>query len=331
MNFNFKFACLVLAQILLSATCAVAADWQKEIDDLREDVMFLQRQMYRNSENISSSGNTNPQKTDADTANGDIQVKIGEYDELMRKINGRMDTLEHDLKQTNEKLDKINRDMEIRFKILEGRPVPDNLSAPVSMPAGVTHDSPMANAPAKSVSGDSISGSDLEPLRGMEAIPPKDKDAPQPLVPLSDINIQNRTENTSPAPAKSADAETMYQNGKQAYNAGLTDEAEIAFKEVLQQFPKHNLAGNAQFWLGETYLKTGRLEAAKQAFQRGYENYPNGNKAPDSLFKLGVTLARLNDNKNACIVYTSFNGEFPKADAELVKRVKAESDKLKCQ
>lgn len=330
MKFNSKFVYLSLVQILLGTTYVQAADWQKEIENLREDVMVLQRQMYRNSENNTSSGEVNTQKTDADTIKGDIQVKMGEYDELVRKINGRMDTLEHDLKQTNEKLDKINRDMEIRFKILEGRPVPDNLTAPVSMPAGITHDSPMAQSPAKSVTGDTISGSDLEPLKGMEAIPPKDENAPQPLVPLSDINIQDRTENT-PSPAKPADAESLYQGGMQAYNAGLTDEAEIAFKEVLQRFPKHNLAGNAQYWLGETYLKTGRLKEANQAFQKGYENYPNGNKAPDSLFKLGVTLARLNDTKNACIVYTSFSGEFPKANAELLNRVNAEAAKLKCQ
>ena len=123
----------------------------------------------------------------------------------------------------------------------------------------------------------------------------------------------------------------MYQSGIQAYNSGLTDEAEIAFKEILQKYPKHNLAGNAQYWLGETYLKSGDLAKAKQAFKSGYEDYHSGNKAPDSLFKLGVTLERLNDNKSACIIYTSFAGEFPKANAELVKRVNAAKDKLKCQ
>lgn len=330
MKLYSKFAFLSLVSMLFGATHSNAADWQKEIDTLREDIIVLQRQMYRNSENIASPENVNTQKTDSDAIKGDIQVKMGEYDELVRKINGRMDTLEHDLKQTNEKLDKINRDMEIRFKILEGRPIPDNLSAPVSMPVGVTHDSPMADTPAKSIRGDSINGSDLEPLKGMDAIPPKDKNAPQPLVPLSDINIQDRTENTPP-PAKPADAQTMYQNGMQAYKAGLTDEAEIAFKEVLQRFPKHNLAGNAQYWLGETYLKSGRIKEANQAFQDGYEKYPNGNKAPDSLFKLGVTLVALNDTKNACIVFTGFAGEFPKANADLAKRVKAESNKLKCK
>ncbi len=77
-----------------------AADWQKEIDELREDVLVLQRQMYRNSGSIATD-TSNVQKTAQDTAKGDVQVKISEYDEIIRKVTGRMDTLEHELKQTN--------------------------------------------------------------------------------------------------------------------------------------------------------------------------------------------------------------------------------------
>ena len=330
MKFNAKSAIASLAMMLLCSGSVCAADWQKEIEELREDVLVLQRQMYRNTGNIASSGNTNTQKTAEDSAKGDVQVKISEYDEIIRKVNGRMDTLEYDLKKTNEKLDKINRDMEIRFKILEGRQVPANLSAPAKMPVGVTHDSPMADKPAREVAGDAIKGTDLEPLSGMAAIPEKDKDAPQPLVPMADINYQDKPENSAPL-AKPASPEEMYQSGMQAYNAGLTDEAEIAFKEILQKFPKHNLAGNAQYWLGETYLKTGEYGKAKQAFKSGYEDYKNGNKAPDSLFKLGVTLTKLNDRKSSCIIYNSFESEFPKADAGLKSRVKTEAGKLDCK
>lgn len=329
MKNNLCFIKLTLATALLYPLAVNAADWQQEIDNLREDVLVLQRQMYRNSGNINGT-EANVQKTTDDAIKGDVQVKIGEYDEIIRNVNGRMDTLEHDLKQTNEKLDKINRDMEIRFKILEGRQIPENLSAPAPIQGAITHSSPIAENPAKSAAGDSIQGSDLAPLSGMNAIPQKDKDAPRPLVPLEDINIQEKTENSMP-PAKPVDAESMYQSGIQAYNAGLTDEAEIAFKEILQKFPKHNLAGNAQYWLGETYLKSGELNKAKQAFKSGYEDYHNGNKAPDSLFKLGITLERLNDNKSACIIYTSFAGEFPKANAELSNRVKSAAEKLKCK
>lgn len=323
MKLNFLCGTILGLGILSVSTAnAAGTDWQKEIDELREDILVLQRQMYRNG--IADNPMEN-KKSSSENISSEVQVKIGEYDEVIRKVNGRMDTLEHDIKTTNAKLDKISRDMEIRFKILEGRQVPASLSAPAPVQPTI-HDSPIAQKPAKEVMGDSISGNDLDPIP--TAIPEKQKDAPQPLVPENDLNIKPSASAPTTQPAT---AETMYQNGMQAYNAGLTDEAEIAFKEILSKYPKDKMAGNAQYWLGETYLKTGQLEKAKQAFKSGYENYPNGNKAADSLFKLGVTLARQNDTSRACIVYKSFSSEFPKANAELAKRVKAETDKLKCK
>lgn len=329
MKVELKITGFALCCLLFSPVNVYAADWQKEINDLREDVLVLQRQMYRNSSGIGSE-NADVKKTSDDVQKGDMQVKMSEYDEIIRKINGRMDTLEHDLKQTEQKIDKINRDMEIRFKILEGRQVPANLSAPASTSGGVTHSSPIAQNPAKSAFGDSISGSDLEPLSGMQAIPQKQENEPQPLVPISDINIQS-SDMPKVSETKSISVDEMYNSGLQAYNAGLTDEAEVAFKEILKKDPKHRLAGNAQYWLGETYLKAGELTKAKQAFKSGYEDYKNGNKSADSLFKLGMTFSKLNDSKSACIIYMSFDSEFPKADANLIKRVKTEKEKLKCK
>lgn len=321
MKFKILYVLLFGSFLFGPQKAASSDDWHHEVDSLREDILVLQRQMYRSG----MSDDAPAVKTSADSANGDVQVKIGEYDEIIRKINGRMDTLEHDIKSTNEKLDKINRDMEIRFKILEGKQVPANLSAPTTVQP-TTYSSPTAQNPAKSVMGDSISGSDLEPIAPV--IAPKQKDAPEALVPDNDLNIVAHTENL---PTKPVTAEEMYQNAMQAYNAGLTDEAEIAFKQILSEHPKDKMAGNAQYWLGETYLKTNQLDKAKIAFKNGYENYPDGNKTADSLFKLGITLERQGDTKNACIVYSSFPAAFPKANAELSNRVKTQSDKLKCK
>ena len=123
----------------------------------------------------------------------------------------------------------------------------------------------------------------------------------------------------------------MYAAGMQAYNSGLNDEAELAFKNILSQYPKHGLASNAQYWLGEVYTKQGDLNNAKIAFKNGYQNYKNGNKAPDSLYRLGITLENLKDNKSACIVFMSFDVEFPKANAELKRKAAAEAKKLGCK
>ena len=111
----------------------------------------------------------------------------------------------------------------------------------------------------------------------------------------------------------------------------MVDEAEIAFQQILKQYPNDKLAGNAQYWLGDIYFKQGNYDKAKVAFKNGYEKYHNGNKAPDSLFKLGLVFKAQKENKKACIVLSSFGAEFPKANADLAKNVKKEAAKLGCK
>ena len=287
---------------------ASAADFHQELQQLREDVQILQRQVYRSNETARKADNA---------GSSEVQGKITEYDETIRSLNGRMDELENAIKQTDAKLDKINRDIEIRFKVLEGRQIPAELSAPAPK-ISKTYDAPVAQGAAASVVGDSIRGTDLAPIDGaepQELLP--DSVVPPAEIPTGVVNANNPKE--------------MYQNALHAYESGFLDEAELGFEDILKQFPQHNLASNAQYWLGEVYTRQGNLEKAKAAFKDGYEKYKNGNKAADSLFKLGYTFNKVGDKNRACIVYMSFGEEFPKAPAELTSKVKAEIKRLGCK
>lgn len=281
---------------LLLPRYAASSTLEQEISNLREDVKVLQRQMYRENDKSSQ-------------ATGDVQGKISEYDEIVRKLNGRMDELEHQLKDNNDKIERYNRDMEIRLKILEGRPIPANLSAPApQMPT--TYAAPVAANAAASVAGDKIKGSDLAPL---------DREQPQEKI-TDGGNIINAN-----------DPQTMYDNALKAYNTGLYDEAELAFGDILSQFPQHALASNAQYWLGETYVKQNNYSKAKVAFKDGYENYKNGNKGADSLYRLATTFELLDDNHRACLVLLSFEDEYPSGHTEIRAKVNAEKQKLNCK
>ena len=57
-----------------------------------------------------------------------------------------------------------------------------------------------------------------------------------------------------------------------------------------QRYPNDPLAGNAQYWLGETYYVRKDYKNAAAAFAEGYQKYPKGPKAADDLLKLGMSL-----------------------------------------
>ncbi len=77
------------------------------------------------------------------------------------------------------------------------------------------------------------------------------------------------------------------------------DEASVALEEYLNEFPRGRYSANAQYWLGEVYLKKEDLELARQWFTRVLDEHPQHGKASDAQYKLGIVYHKLGDNDKA--------------------------------
>ena len=279
-----KFRVIALAAVLAGVSGTALAQtgtFEEELAQLREDVTFLQRQVYQN----------NNADVNSLTSSKNVSVQIGQFDELLRQVIGKTDELEFKIKKLNERLDVMNKDIEVRFKMLEGKPVSSGGS--LELPTKNKFAAPVAKDAPKSIVGDSIKGDDLKPL-------------------------------------KSADVKSIYQEGLEALKAGNDKLAEEKFNTILGKFPEDKLAGNAQYWLGEVYYGRKDFTKAAVAFAKGYEKY-KGPKGPDSLLKLGMSMRELKKNEEACVAFTSLPKEFPKAEAALLNRAKSEASKLGCK
>ena len=109
------------------------------------------------------------------------------------------------------------------------------------------------------------------------------------------------------------------------------EQAEVALQDFLQKYPDHELAGNAQYWLGETYYVRGLYEQAAVAFATGFKKYKKSTKGADNLLKLGLSMQQLGKEKEACTAFKNLKKEFPKASDLLLSRAKKESNKLGCK
>jgi tol-pal system protein YbgF len=133
-------------------------------------------------------------------------------------------------------------------------------------------------------------------------------------------------EGTAPA----ADTpEQLYELSYESLLRKRYGEAEAGFRTFVQKHPEHDLAGNAEFWLGETYYVQSNYNAAAQAFLTGYQSYPKNRKAPDNLLKLGMSLKQLGQKDQACTAFATIEAKFPKA-METRKRAQDESQKAGC-
>src|SRR5579862_34274 len=106
--------------------------------------------------------------------------------------------------------------------------------------------------------------------------------------------------------------------------------AEAALKAFIAAHPRDAMAGNAQYWLGETYYTRGRYPEAASAFAEGYKRYPKSAKAADDLLKLGMSLDHANQKKNACLAFAQLDHDFPHPGAAVKDRAAAEKKRLGC-
>ena len=108
------------------------------------------------------------------------------------------------------------------------------------------------------------------------------------------------------------------------------DAAEAAFTEFLAEHGDHDLAGNAQYWLGETFYVRRNFSEAASAFIEGYQKFPEGSKAPDNLLKLGMSLGALDQKSDACATFAELLLRFEDADENLIRRANQEQARLNC-
>jgi tol-pal system protein YbgF len=106
-------------------------------------------------------------------------------------------------------------------------------------------------------------------------------------------------------------------------------DAESGFKEFLVKYPDHNLAGSAQFKLGETFYAQQQYQDAAQNYLTGYKQYPKSRRAPDSMLKLGLAMNKMGQSQQGCAVLGSVGDEFPNA-VEVKKRAQAEFKRAGC-
>jgi tol-pal system protein YbgF len=106
--------------------------------------------------------------------------------------------------------------------------------------------------------------------------------------------------------------------------------AEAAFDAFLKRHPNDPLAGNAQYWLGESLYVRGQYRAAAGAFLKGYQSYSHSAKAPESLLKLAMSLQRLGQKDAACSSYGELSAKFPNAPPHVKASAQQERQRAGC-
>lgn len=105
--------------------------------------------------------------------------------------------------------------------------------------------------------------------------------------------------------------------------------AEAAMRSFVDRHGESDLAGNAMYWLGETYYARGNYRDAAATFLDAYTGYPKNDKASHSLLKLAMSLGALGKTDAACQAFSTLRQEGD-AGQRILDTAKSEAGKLGC-
>lgn len=226
---------------------------------------------------------------------GASEVRVGEIEGAMTELTAAVELIGHQVEVLESRFDKLVGDIDFRLSRIE-----QSLSG---LGAGI-EESPASVAAASA------------PAAGTETAA---------VAPEAEIETE-ATGGVLP----DGTPEERYAFARALLTRLNYDSAQAAFAEFLAEHGDHALAGNAQYWLGETFYVRRNYSEAASAFIEGYQKFPEGSKAPDNLLKLGMSLAALEQKSDACATFAELLSRFDDADDNLTRRATQEQARLKC-
>lgn len=118
-------------------------------------------------------------------------------------------------------------------------------------------------------------------------------------------------------------AEDFYEKALVEFKNNDFEKARAMMSEFMKKYPENTLAGNAQFWVAETYYAEKDYTDAILAYEDLLQKYKGHNKIPAALLKQGFAFLELGDEKAARGILKELMANHP--DSEQAKIAK---DKL---
>ena len=124
----------------------------------------------------------------------------------------------------------------------------------------------------------------------------------------------------SPEPAeeivlsRTLSAADLYRSALDNFSKEQYARAILEFEEFVGNHPGHDLADNAQYWIGECYYAQKNFEQAVVEFEKVETHFPEGNKVAAAILKKGLAQSELGRGDEARRSLEKVVNDFPSSD-----------------
>ncbi len=278
------------------------------ITSLQRDIKTLEKAVYSKDSNINNSSSAISGSED-DILTKHL-LKLSDLEEQFKALTNNFEEINFKLDKLSNRITKIQTDNQVRFQDIESNTSNNKLTKKKNLPGS---DQP------QDLGG--ISDTDVASLETVQKT--------QSIESAGTVITETpeRAEKLLPE----ASPEKQYEFAISFLKVGDYETAEYALREFIDLHSEHDLAGNAQYWYGETFRVRQLYQDAATAYLDGYQKYPKSSKAPVNLLKLGVMLVQIGEKEQGCSMIKGVKVQYPKANQSVIQKAEYEKKKFNCE
>jgi tol-pal system protein YbgF len=282
------------------------------IQKLQGDIETLEKAVYSSDSSTQSNATSTLGQNDEDALTRHL-LKLNEIEEQFQNLTNQFEEINFKIDKLSNRITKIQSDNQMRFQDLER----GNLNQDMQASDGEQKKLPGSTEPQDL---GSVADSDIDNLEKVQKT--QSIETTGAVVTEESERAEKLLPNTNP--------EEQYKFATSFIKVGDYETAELALREFVDTNGTHELAGNAQYWYGETFRIRQLYVDAATAYLDGYQKYPKSSKAPINLLKLGVTLVNIGEKEQGCSMIMGVSSQYPKANQSVIQKAEYEKKKFKC-
>ena len=282
----------------------------RQLQILQEDIKTLEKAFY--SKDINTTANINLSSENNDVLTKHL-LKLSELEEQFKILTNNFEEINFKIDKLSSRITKVQTDNQIRFQDLENTSV-NNINKQKELPGSGEQQDLGKALEIGAEESDIASAEQIQQTQSIESV--------------GTVITETAERNEKILPDSSP--EKQYEFAISFIKVGDYETAELALREFVDSNPKHKLAGNAQYWYGETFRVRQLYQDAATAYLDGYQKYPKSSKAPVNLLKLGVMLVQIGEKEQGCSMILGIKAQYPEANQSVIQKAEYEKKKFNC-
>ncbi len=305
-------ALVVFSLIVFSTSKIYGAEVEEVLRKIQEDIKTLEKAVYsQDVKTTLSSGELSGDENDILTKH---LLKLSELEEQFKLLTNNFEEINFKLDKLSKRITKVQTDNQMRFQDIESSTVSKTSKQKKLPGSGEAQDlgQTLEIGINESTTASAEQIQETQSIESVGTVYTETADRAEKILP-----------NVAP--------EKQYEFAVSFIKVGDYETAELALREFVDNNSEHDLAGNAQYWYGETFRVRQLYQDAATAYLNGYQKYPKSTKAPVNLLKLGVMLVQIGEKEQGCTMILGVKDQYPKANQSVIQKAEYEKKKFNCK